>query len=81
MSASLEPVDAAQAGIQRYLYRHPEACDTIAGIHRWWLAGERNGLGPLEVRAAVERLLRSGQMQRRRLPDGSEVYAGSRGPI
>ena len=80
MDASLERVEAIQVPILGYLVAHPEASDSIAGIHRWWLDAERGGFQESEVRVAVERLTRSGILQRRALPDGSAVYAGCAAP-
>lgn len=80
MDAALDRVDAAQAGILRYLSAHPGASDSVAGIQRWWLADQNRRFEELEVRAAVERLVRSKRLQRRALPDGSEVYAGGTTP-
>ena len=80
VDANLERVSAAQAGILRYLRAHPESSDSVEGIQRWWLADANGSFEEFEVRAAVERLLRSGHVQRRSLPDGCEVYAGGAAP-
>jgi hypothetical protein len=60
--------------IVRYLEAHPRATDTAEGVVQWWLAGHEFAL-PLEhVRAALERLVATGAVARRTLPDGTVMY-------
>ena len=73
-----ERVSIAKAGILRYLAQHPKASDSVLGIHRWWLS--EPGLAELDVLAAVEQLVREGQLEVRSLPDGSRVYAAHQRP-
>lgn len=78
MDECFERVSVAKAGILRYLEQHPKASDSVVGIQRWWLSGHE--LSELDVLAAVEQLVREGQMEIRRLPDGSRVYAAHQRP-
>jgi hypothetical protein len=71
-------VSIARAGILRYLAQRPKASDSVLGIHRWWLS--EPGLAELDVLAAVEPLVREGQLEVRSLPDGSRVYAAHQRP-
>jgi hypothetical protein len=71
-------VSTAKAAILRHLKLHPRACDSVVGIQSWWLADYE--LEEIDVLAAVEQLVREGQMDMRRLPDGSKVYGTHQRP-
>jgi len=53
------------AELATYWWRHPAACDTPEGIHRWWLGGRidvsvaevESALGFLETRGLIEKRL------------------------
>jgi hypothetical protein len=59
--------------ITRYLAAHPKACDTVAGIRQWWIAG--TGATVEEISAALDRLVRLGQVQRVSLQSGEAFRA------
>lgn len=64
---------AAILGILRHLAEHPQAKDTIPGIHSWWLpdGGERWDGG--DVEQAIRLLVARGWMEERTLA-GQAVY-------
>ena len=47
-----------------YLEAHPSAADTLEGITTWWLEQLRIRCGIEVVSAALERLIRSGEVER-----------------
>lgn len=60
--------------IRRYCADHPNAADTVDGVHKWWLADL------VATRSDVERALRGlvvlGELGERTMPDGSVLYFG-----
>lgn len=46
--------------IMNYLWKNPEAGDTLEGITRWWLGLERIELSVDEVAKALKRLVEKG---------------------
>ena len=72
-----EAVQIIAASLLEYLARHPDAADSIEGIRRWWMpenvAASRTG-----VEAALEQLVRSGELTRRQLPDRGVLYVRRR---
>ncbi len=68
-------VQAIAGDVQRYLALHPDAADSIEGIHRWWLSRELSRESAETVERALEMLIADGLLMRRRLPDGHAVYA------
>ena len=72
-----DAVTLIAASLLESLARHPDAADSIEGIHRWWIpegvAASRTG-----VQAALEQLVRSGELMRRQLPDRGVLYARRR---
>lgn len=71
-----EPREIAQIAneIQRYLRSHPHAADSLEGIAKWWLARQRYEDSNERVGRALKYLIESGEVQRKRLPDGGVVY-------
>lgn len=63
-----------EAAIRHYLHAHPHALDTERGIREWWLLGTCP-CRPDDVHAAIEKLVASGAMAERSLPDGQRAYA------
>jgi hypothetical protein len=55
----------------RYLSDNPQACDTPAGIARWWLRGEH---APVLVEAALQQLHGEGRLERLPAADGRVRY-------
>jgi hypothetical protein len=56
-----ENVDRA---VLAYLEAHPSAADTLEGITTWWLEQLRIRCGIEVVSTALERLIRSGEIER-----------------
>jgi hypothetical protein len=63
---------AVLSTIRRHCAAHPNAADTVDGVHRWWLAGLACPLD--DVRAALEHLVATGELDRRTLVDGTEIF-------
>lgn len=59
--------------LEDYLARHPAAADTAQGIAQWWLPPALRH-GEAVVLKALALLELAGTVERRRLPDGREVY-------
>ncbi|MBP8132860.1 MAG: hypothetical protein KAY13_01185 [Zoogloea sp.] len=75
------PVEQISRSIIRYLRTHPDACDTSSGILKWWLGTENQPASELEVRGALEYLLRAGKLLRTALAHGSELFAARQGRL
>lgn len=67
---------AIERAIGSYLRTNPNAVDTERGIREWWLAGI-GSCRLADVHVAIERLVASGAMVERMLPDGQRAYARS----
>lgn len=65
------------ASIRRYLATHPGAADSAAGIRQWWLPREQSHVSDAALRAVLDRLVRRGELERRRLPDGEDLYTAT----
>ena len=63
-----QPADRVAARITSYLAAHPQASDTAAGVHQWWLAGTDATIQ--EVSAALEHLIAIGRVECARQPGG-----------
>lgn len=63
--------------IEAYLANSPQAADTPEGIAQWWLPRMGVELPLADVRAALERMVRSGVLTRTSLPEGSVIYRAS----
>ena len=74
MKVDENAVDAIAAEIRSYLAAHPEAADSVAGIHRWWLPPEFSAEHSSVVEQALHRLVLAGLVSVRCLPDGATVY-------
>jgi hypothetical protein len=61
-----------------YLDRHPGAADSLEGIVQWWLPQQRYETERERIEAAVEVLVQKGLLVKRRLVDGTVVYARRR---
>jgi hypothetical protein len=46
--------------ILNYLFKHPEACDTLGGITEWWLSNQRISYEMKRVKTAVSKLIEEG---------------------
>ncbi len=74
--------DRSQAQTQRvaeviaiYLSRHPAAADNEKGITQWWLPEFGLAVTTRQVRSALRLLLQQRVVVRKRLPDGTVIYA------
>lgn len=61
--------------IERYLATHPDAVDSLEGILHWWLLRQRYTESAAKVQQALERLVASGAITRRVLPEGRVLFA------
>ena len=68
-------MDAVLHAIRHYLAGHPTASDTVEGVRLWWLAPLGVDAAYEAVAAALEELARAGAVEKRRLADGTAVYA------
>lgn len=75
MDADQEAVHAVADALRRYLVANRRAADSIEGVRRWWLPASLGKQSAHVVEAALERLVTSGELSRRRLPDGRPLYA------
>jgi hypothetical protein len=68
--------------IRSYVATHPNAADTLEGVHAWWVGARVPGATSAEVEAACLRLVEAGAIERIELPDGVTLFiAASRGPL
>ena len=68
---------AARRAVLQYLARNPRASDSAAGIASWWLRGDGVRVSDAALDAALESLVAEGRIARRRLPDGTVLYAAA----
>lgn len=61
--------------INRYLTRNPLAADTVEGICNWWLVESGIHATCERVSTALEKMVRSGLIEKSDLHDGREIYA------
>ncbi len=67
-------VNAIAAEIRNYLVVHPDAADSVAGIHRWWLQPKWSAERSSVIEEALEQLVDDGNVRALSLPDGTTVY-------
>jgi hypothetical protein len=56
--------DEVDRAVMAYLEAHPSAADTLEGITAWWLEQRRIRYGVEIVSGALERLIRSGAIEK-----------------
>ena len=78
MSAAGDTVTDIAEAIRHYLAAHPDSSDTADGVASWWLGREHHGAGSADVLAALELLLRSGEIETETGPGGRIVYRARR---
>jgi hypothetical protein len=66
--------------IRRYIHAHPDAADTIDGIHRWWLLPTLQDESRQLVADALDSLVQEGVMRQVTLEDGRVIYSSARRP-
>lgn len=74
-SPSDETLPTAAKALLSYWQVNPDAMDSTQGIAKWWLAGQSGQLSIVEIERALEVLVERGLAVRRKLADGTEVYA------
>ena len=68
------------ASIRRYVHDHPDAADSIDGIHRWWLVPALRDEAPRRVEAAVAQLVRERVLRQVVQEDGRVIYSSGQKP-
>jgi hypothetical protein len=63
--------------ILRHIAINLDACDTGEGIRRWWLPPAEANVEPALVEKVLDEMVMSGEMRRRRLPDGGVVFCAA----
>lgn len=71
------PVAEIEEVIRHYLRVHPHALDTERGIREWWMHDAPRSYNAVDVRAAIQRLVATGELVERLLPDGQYIYASA----
>jgi hypothetical protein len=69
-----EVVRAIARAIHCYVIAHPDAADTLDGIHRWWLLPTLHEESILRVEEAVEQLVAEGVLRSISREDGRVIY-------
>ena len=69
-----EAVGAIARAIHRYVIAHPDAADTVEGIHRWWLLPTLHEESIMRVEEAVEQLVSEGVLRSISPEDGRVIY-------
>lgn len=73
-------VQEIASAIRRYIHVHPEAADSVDGIHRWWLEPALRDESPHRVDTAVGRLVAEGVLRRVVQEDGRVIYSSGQKP-
>ena len=63
-----------KGAISRYLTEHPQAADTVEGVHQWWLSEYDIRASRDKVLLALEDLVREGIIEKSGLHDGTVIY-------
>ena len=66
--------------IRCYIHAHPDAADSIDGIHRWWLVPALRDEAPQRVEAAVAQLVRERVLRQVVQEDGRVIYSSGQKP-
>ena len=64
------------AAVVAYLEVHPNASDTLEGIHRWWLTSDLPH-STADVARVLEQLCAQGKIEVCPTPDGKSVFRRS----
>lgn len=64
--------------IRHYIYSHPDAADSIDGVHRWWLLPLLHEEAREFVEAAVAQLVGEGVLREVVQEDGRVIYSKGR---
>lgn len=68
------PSRAVTQLVMEYLEAHPQACDTIEGIARWWVTSQQVNNTTLVVQQALTVLQAKGYVSEERRIDGRIFY-------
>jgi hypothetical protein len=77
MALDKDAVGAIATEIRRYLVAHPDAADSVTGIHRWWLPRRYSAEHASVVEQALQRLISENIVRVRHLPNGASVYSSA----
>ena len=72
-------MDTIVVEIARYIREHPDAADSLAGVHRWWLTRLRYEESATQVEQALNQLVREGIVVGERMLDGTTLYRSAIG--
>lgn len=72
-----EQIHIVSERISRYLSSHPNALDSIEGIHRWWLLKQQMEEASAVVQAAIDYLVSCGEVEQIE-SNGRTLYASAR---
>ena len=73
-SQSVTTEKALEQQILKYLAAHPQACDTVEGVAKWWVMSQQVAETVLAVRGALGRLKQKGLVEEHRSADGQTLY-------
>jgi response regulator of citrate/malate metabolism len=61
-------------GILQYLVEHPDAKDTLEGIHKWWLSEGQSNWSRDKVQKALDGLTSKGWLTKRGTKPSKQIY-------
>lgn len=67
-----------QGAVRSYLLLHPQAADTLVGIHQWWLPDFLRSTSIELIKLALTDMVTRGELRCDVLSDGSHLYALAR---
>jgi hypothetical protein len=80
MNISSAQAQSLRQSLLRHLMQYPQAADTVAGIREWWLPDLMDPVELEDLRTVLLELVSERVIALRRLPDGTELFAGSSHP-
>ncbi len=69
------PVRELREAILRYLQEHPEAADTLVGIHQWWLPESLRSTSIDLIGLALAQMVIIGEIRCDTLSNGTRLYS------
>lgn len=70
----MKRADTVAQQILRYLDEHPQACDTLEGVARWWVMSQQLTDSVKAVRQALAQLEAEGAITEQQAADGRILY-------
>ncbi len=67
-------IELISLAIQRYIFSHPNAADTLEGITKWWLTRQRYEEGQENVQQALNLLVDRKRLTKIKNLDGKCIY-------